>query len=124
MVLSLLLLQVEANLTNATRNSQKNDTQNIVKFAFHDHCDEIYKAKNLAAYIIEAVMDKLMVRLKTACGIEEMFPLVPNIVAGNLWCNGNFPTTADILLNYIYYDADRDCQQIPGFFGVYIKLED
>ncbi|KAM8703608.1 hypothetical protein ACLKA7_008261 [Drosophila subpalustris] len=123
-MLSLLLLQGSGNGKGDQTTSEANVGNSSAKFAFHDHCDEIYKEKYFAAKIFAAILVNLGTRIEMACGgEEESFPLMRTIVAGNLWCKRSLSQTSDILLEYIEGDENYDCPQIDGFHGVYVQLD-
>ncbi|XP_064547253.1 uncharacterized protein Sfp84E [Drosophila montana] len=91
---------------------------------FFKYCETIFRWNFLDYEVIKAIVKAITERLDSVCNVTEMQPLVPTIVAGNLYCGTDLPTTIDLLLDYILDKVERSCQKLKGFHSLFIYTSD
>ncbi|EDW59707.1 uncharacterized protein Sfp84E [Drosophila virilis] len=91
---------------------------------FFKYCETIFKWNFLDFEVIKSIVKAITERLDSVCNVTEMQPLVPNIVAGNLYCSTDLPTTIDLLLDYVLDKVERSCQKLKDFHSLFIYTSD
>lgn len=91
---------------------------------FFKYCETIFKWNFLDFEVIKSIVKAITERLDSVCNVTEMQPLVPTIVAGNLYCSTNLPTTIDLLLDYVLDKVERSCQKLKDFHSLFIYTSD
>jgi len=86
----------------------------------YNHCQDIFKEKNLVSHVIRGMIGGILDRLNEVCLDKPIHPLIHRVFTEILLCGGSLSEAVDVVIDIIFGRFERKCRERPGFHSVYV----
>jgi len=86
----------------------------------YNHCQDIFKEKNLVSHVIRGMIGGILDRLHEVCLDKPIHPLIHRVFTEILLCGGSLSEAVDVVIDIIFGRFERKCRERPGFHSVYV----
>ncbi|XP_016959868.1 uncharacterized protein LOC108031161 [Drosophila biarmipes] len=86
----------------------------------YNHCQDIFKEKNLVSHVIRGMIGGILDRLNEVCLDKPIHPMIHRIFTEILLCGGSLSDAVDSITDIIFGNFERKCRDRIGFRSVYV----